>query len=224
VDEEDGDSRLLPRLHGISPESAKARLRVKGAWPTSTAYWVAALRETFEETGVLLQRGGQGRQGEFAAEKEAHGQSEAERSARAALLAGSKSFAQVLEMLDAELDAGSLEYTGHWLTPECEPRRYETRFFSAEVSRAAQVTTHEREMVDSVWITPAEALARNARGTLPLVLPTVFTLEELAPFPTPREALAHMRNRPVPLRLPRPERVDGGVLFHLTEPTDLPGS
>ena len=187
------------------------------------AYWVAALRETFEETGVLLRRKDQSRQGKLAAEKEAHGHSDAETAARIALLAGNKSFAEVLEMLDAELDAGSLEYSGHWLTPECEPRRYETRFFSAEVSRAAQVTTHEREMVDSIWITPAEALARNARGAFPLVLPTVFTLEELAPFPTPREALAHMRDRPVPLRLPRPERVDGGIRFHLTEPTDLPG-
>jgi len=127
-------------------------------------------------------------------------------------------------MLDTELDAGSLEYNGHWLTPECEPRRYETRIFSAEVQRDCQVTTHEREMVDSIWLTPAEALARNMEGAFPLVLPTVFTLEELAPFPTPREALAYMRDRPVPLRLPRPERVEGGILLHLTEPTGPPGS
>ncbi len=81
-------------------------------------------------------------------------------------------------------------------------------FFAAEVGADAQVTPHQKEMVEAQWLTPAEALSRNREGTLPLVFPTVFTLEELEPFKTPREALGFLRGRPVPRRLPILERTE----------------
>jgi len=211
VDRADSDPGILPRIHGITPESAQERLSPGEFEPPALAFWVAALRETFEETGILLYRrlGGE--------RPESSQQARAEALARSRLLAGEMSFKDVLETLDVSLDAGALEYNGHWITPECEPRRYETRFFTAEVKGNAQVAPHEKEMVDALWLTPADALTRNQEGTLPLVFPTLFTLEELEPFLTPREALEYLREKPVPRRLPKLERTEGGIGFHLAD-------
>lgn len=204
VDKEDGDATLLPRLQGITPEGAGNRLDPVGREPPAIAYWVAALRETFEETGVLLRQDPM--------DGKACGKA-ARILARSRLLAGEVDFTEVLEALDISLDAGALAYIGHWLTPECEPRRYDTRFFAAELKGDAEVIPHEREMVDSLWITPADALSRNSKGTFPLVLPTMVTLEELEPFPNPGEALAYLKEKEVTQLLPKPERAGGGVRF-----------
>jgi 8-oxo-dGTP pyrophosphatase MutT (NUDIX family) len=220
VDDDDGDPDLLPYLHGLTPDQAQERFRLGGS-PTGTtgeespgadsgppaiAYWVAAIRETFEETGILLMYGGSaGLEGSAASQ------------ARARLLDGGYPFRKVMEGLGVTLDADSLAYVGHWLTPECEPRRYETRFFVAEVEPGVVVRPYKKEMVDATWITPKEALTRNQDGGFPLVFPTLFTLEELRRFQTPEEAMALLRGRPVPRRLPRPERAEGGVLFKLAE-------
>lgn len=211
MDPEDGDRGNFPRLHGITPEIAQSCLGLGEGEPPALAYWLAALRETFEETGVLLHR----RTGKDP--PPSRRRLKAEALARSMLLANAVSFKDVLETLDVTLDAGALGYIGHWLTPECEPRRYDTRFFAAEVGGDAQVTPHEREMVEAQWLTPAEALSRNREGTLPLVFPTLFTLEELQPFKTPREALGYLRGRPVPRRLPVLERTEIGIGFHLAD-------
>ncbi len=222
VDVEDGDPRWLPYLQGLSPGRARERLHHGHSHPASHpppwAYWVAAIRETFEETGVLLwteRRKGwptdpRERAGEPPRVEEKH-----IALARSRLLKKEEGFLGILEGLGLDLDAGSLEYNGHWLTPECEPRRYETRFFVAEAKPDARVWPHESEMVDALWITPEEALARNRGGGFPLVFPTLFTLEELRRFSTPEEALDSFRDRPVPRRLPEPERAEGGVRFKL---------
>ena len=120
---------------------------------------------------------------------------------------------ETLEELRLTLDARTLVYSGHWLTPECEPRRYDTRFFMVEVHPEVPVRPHRREMTDHLWITPREALERNLTGEMPLVLPTLYTLEELDNFDTPGEALAHQAGKAVPRRLPVPERHGEGIRF-----------
>jgi len=179
--------------------------------PPALAYWVAALRETFEETGVLIHRRTD------RTKSESHHQTEAEALARSRLLIGEMSFMDVLENLDLRLDAEALEYSGHWVTPECEPRRYETRFFATEVRGDAVVTPHDKEMVEARWLTPTEALTGNQEGTLPLVFPTLFTLEGLELFQTPGKALDYLRGKPVPRRLPKLRRTQGGIGFYLED-------
>jgi 8-oxo-dGTP pyrophosphatase MutT (NUDIX family) len=211
VDRADDDSGIRSRLHGITLRDASRRLESSGSEPSALAFWVTALRETFEETGILLhRREGVGNPGPSPT-------TEIETLARNRLLSGEMSFKDVLEGLDLTLDAGALEYCGHWVTPECEPRRYETRFFAAEVRRGVSASPHAREAVVARWVTPADALTGNREGTLPLVFPTLSTLEELVPFRTPREALNHFRGKAVPRCLPKVERVPDGILFHLPD-------
>jgi len=220
VDQADGDSAFSSRVQGISSQEAAERLGSLPSDPPGLAFWIAAIRETFEETGVLLR----------APQDPAHRGStlqgdgpsvEAVASAREGLLARGRGFGEVLDELGVELDAGALEYCGHWLTPECEPRRYETRFFAAEVDPAARVNPYEREMVDAVWTTPSDALDRNQGGEFPLVVPTMATLDHLRAFDTPRAVLESLRGRAVPRLMPRPERAEGGICFRITgsEPT-----
>jgi 8-oxo-dGTP pyrophosphatase MutT (NUDIX family) len=196
LDPADDDDSNLALVHGLNGVPAPPL--------PPLPYWIAAARETFEETGVLLHRG------------EAP-EPEALVAARTKLLDGGAGLAEVLQDINRRLDAESMTYVGHWLTPECEPRRYETRFFVARVPPHARVSPHEKEMVDAVWISPSEALERNRSGAFRLVLPTLFTLAELQPFRTIDSALDHLRKQPVPRRLPIPERTDDGVLFRLSE-------
>jgi len=161
------------------------------------AYRVAAVREVYEETGVLLARDGAGRMAPDAASEP--------RLARwrEQLLSGRATLAQVLEAEGLALDLAALVCCAHWITPLAEPRRFDTRFFLARLPAGGQATADAREMTDEVWLTPAAALRRFQQGALPMVFPTVKMLEALAEFGSVEEALAAYRDRPVKTILPR---------------------
>ena len=74
---------------------------------------------------------------------------------------------------------------------------------------------HTAELSEAVWLTPAEALELNVRGDLPMVFPTIHTLESLLPYGDPAEALADLRGRPVPTLLPRLVTTQRGVAMEL---------
>jgi 8-oxo-dGTP pyrophosphatase MutT (NUDIX family) len=230
VDREDGHPGILAHLAGLSPEDAPARLRGrKGGRETAAlqqsppnAYFVAALRETFEETGILLRAppagchtvpvGGGSREGEI----------------RARLLEGRYTFRQALEELAPgestpdhpaeKLDAGSLRFIGRWVTPEPEPRRYDTRFFAVQVPSGCRVEPYRGEVEEALWLTPSEVLQRNRVGLIPLVYPTLRTLEELLPFREAAEALKHFQGREFPPLLPGLCRTPTGIRITVDEP------
>jgi 8-oxo-dGTP pyrophosphatase MutT (NUDIX family) len=192
VDDEDSDPALL-ELTGPVPRGADA------------AYWLAAVREMFEETGVLLARTSAG-----AACRDASADA-ALAHWRAALLSGGAGLLDVLRAESLRPDITRMVYCSHWITPVAEPRRYDTRFFLAELPAGCSATIDEREMSDAVWATAGDALARFGRGELPMVFPTVKTLQLLAPYPTVDAMLAAFREADVPTVLPRLVRTRDGV-------------
>lgn len=117
----------------------------------------------------------------------------------------------VLRALGARLDLGDMVYCGHWITPVAERRRYDTRFFLASVPADSAVRLDPREMTDALWLRPTEALDRFANGALPMVFPTVKTLESLASFASIGQALEAFRRRRIEPVLPRLVRTAGGV-------------
>jgi 8-oxo-dGTP pyrophosphatase MutT (NUDIX family) len=164
VDPEDLELDHDRHAAGPSPREWAAVLSVDD--PREAAgYVVAALRETWEETGILLSTGVFGG---------ARG-----RVARRALLAGSSPLAAHLQALDVRLATGALRYVGHWVTPEWLPRRFDTRFFVASVDRRARCTLHGDELAEFRWVRPAEALEAASHGSLKLLPPTVHTLRRL---------------------------------------------
>lgn len=192
VDAEDGDPALAEML-GAVPRGADA------------AYWLAAVREVFEETGVLLARSTAGAACADASADPtlAHW--------REALLAGDAALLDVLTSAQLRPDISRMVYCSHWITPVAEPKRYDTRFFLAELPEGCAATIDEREMSAAVWLTAGDALHRFRRGDLPMVFPTVKTIQLLEPFTSVDEMLAAFRGAAVPAVLPRLVRTRDGI-------------
>jgi 8-oxo-dGTP pyrophosphatase MutT (NUDIX family) len=199
VDPEDSDPRLLPRLGGLEPEEAARRLGLFQGVPPAIAYYMASVREAFEETGLWP-----GSQGPDPASPRVA-------EAREALLAGSAGFPEVMEELDLHIPGRNLEYIAHWITPVVEPRRYDTRFFAAVVDAGREARIDAREMTGALWLSPEDALERNLAGDLPMVFPTLHTLRQLAGGAPPEVLLERFRGQPVPAILPRLVRTPTGV-------------
>lgn len=84
----------------------------------------------------------------------------------------------------------------HWLTPEVEPRRYDTWFFAAELPEGEEAVADGQEASQGRWFRPVEAMGASERGELPLAPPTLRTLAELTAYPTVRAVLAAERHTP----------------------------
>jgi hypothetical protein len=144
-------------------------------------------------------------------------------AARRELLAGSAGLAGLLARLGVRLDTDRLRYWAWWVTPEVEPRRYDTRFFVAGLPADAAVTAHLAEAERERWLPPAEAAADQA---LPMLPPTRYTLRDLAGFGSVAEALAAAAGRRVERILPV---LDGAELAmpwgeRYPVPAPLPGA
>lgn len=212
VDEADARVELDPFIRGLSAEGAADRLGVKPGSRAGIAYYLAAVREAFEETGILI--GSTGRQEPVpcaAHDPEVDG-------ARVDLLEDRVSLVALLEARGWTVDLEAMEYVAHWITPLAEPRRYDTRFFLAAVNPESAVRLDEREMIAERWLTPAAALAEWSNDRLPMVFPTIKTLESLTGFSRIQDALHHFRGSAVPSILPRLVRTPTGVGIEIPEP------
>ena len=134
--------------------------------------YVAAIRELFEEAGVLLAvKAG----GELVVSWEEVGLNQW----RQALQQGQLSFATMLEQAGLWLDLSHLTYFSHWITPVTEPYRFDTRFFLAEFPAGQLAESDHLETTEGVWITPQTALDRYAAGDFKLAFPTLLHVQWL---------------------------------------------
>jgi hypothetical protein len=101
------------------------------------------------------------------------------------------------------LATDELVYFAHWITPAIRPKRFDTRFFIAQLGPNVDVQTDRKEVFDRVWVTPAEAAEMHERGELDLMRPTLANLELLAPYASSQEAVEAMRQIQVPTILPK---------------------
>lgn len=206
VDEADRDPGIDQRWAGPPLAAWAERLGLPVA--DARGHVVAACRETLEEAGLLLATPAPG------AEAVAEGRRE--------LLDGSGGLAGLLARLGVRLDTGRLRYWAWWVTPEEEPRRYDTRFFLAEAAAGAAVTAHLAEAERERWLPPGEAAADLG---LPMLPPTRYTLRDLAAHTSVDEALAAAAGRRVERILPV---LDGAELVmpwreRYPVPVPLPG-
>lgn len=188
LDSADYAQEMTALCAGIDDEHASSTLGVEQG---GLAYWVAAIRECFEEAGLLI------------GYRDAIGQrpldaSDAPRLAmlRSHLAEKKQSFAELL--LGAQLRAATdqLVYYSHWVTQPGRPRRYDTRFFVAPAP-ADQIAMHDNsETVAHLWVRPAQALELSQRGELNLMFPTIKTLESLTRFGNVKDLMAFARTKP----------------------------
>ena len=159
-------------LRWAGPSAQEWAQRMDCGQSEARGFIAAAVREVFEETGVLL-AGTDGEGGRLA-------DPAARRRARAALEVGEIPLSQLLEETGTDLRSDLLTYRAHWVTPEIEPRRYDTRFFVAELPAGQEPDGDTSEAEEAAWVRPEDALARHADGALALMPPTLVCLEDLA--------------------------------------------
>lgn len=186
-------------------------LAPKTAAAPDRAFWIAAVRETFEEAGLLLARlpdaehvvGADDARRLVAAERGAPRQG---RSAR---------FAEMLQRERLHVAADHMIYFGHWITPTWAPKRFDTHFFLTAAPVEQRENFDRSESSEAVWISPREALRQADAGTRQLVAVTRFKLELLDTWPNVATALATARQRKVVTVLPRMEETPAGKMLKI---------
>lgn len=209
VDKADRDPEVAALIDGPTP--AEWAERLERADPAEAMGFVAAaLRETFEETGILLARAAPSGPSRI-------DDAESLATTRRALLDGVVTLRQAAVGSGVRLAGDALTYLARWVTPEPEPRRYDTLFFLARAPDGAECVKHEGEMTDALWCTPAETLLRFEKGEMKLLPPTVHTLRRLAGFASVEDARAALRDAPVPCITPRMRSHPEGVAIEIPE-------
>ena len=155
----------------------------------------AAVRETFEESGVLLASSLDG-----APLDPASAQWEAD---RLALMARERSLSEVFVARQVTLRADLLRPWAHWITPEAEPRRYDTKFFTAAVPEGQEPRDVSGEADEAAWVRVADALAENEQGTRLMLPPTLVTLTDLVGHATVADVLTAAPKQPLTPVVPR---------------------
>jgi len=201
VDAEDAGPHAEALADGLDEGAASARLDMpEGA----LAHWVAVIRETFEEAGVLLAR---------SPDRPAPISFDAvdvrERFAahRGEVDAGRALLTDVIRAENLRLATDLIHYTARWITPPGPPRRYDTRFFIARAPVGQVPSADRTEAVAAEWMRPVDALERFAEGELLMLPPTVGMLRILSGFTSAAEAVGSARlQQDTP---DRPARVGG---------------
>src|ERR1700737_2811731 len=177
----------------------------EGLDPGALSFRIAAIRETFEESGILLARP-QGSKALVDAKRAAA----IEAGSRAALSEGKTTFPEVLTKIGLLLALDELVPYAHWITPEGMPKRFDTWFFLA-AAPPEQVGAHDgKESTDSIWVSPREALAGGETGRFKLPFPTTRNLIKLGKQASVKAALDDSRGRSVVTVMPVMTKLNGG--------------
>ena len=157
------DKAVHAHCGGLTAREADARLGTSGE---GLDYYSAAIRELFEETGVLL--------------SDVDRVAEGPDAARDALNDGSDNWADFVKRNKLQLECGELHYFAHWITPPTQVRRYSTRFFIAALPNGQHASHCGGELTESCWATANETLKAGSDGRVKLHFPTIKSLESIA--------------------------------------------
>lgn len=198
VDPNDGSSEICSYCKGLIPEEAQKILGASISPEESLAYWIAGIRELFEEAGVLL---AYDQEGELFHLRNAMEQ-ERFSHCRDLLQKGKLTLLEMAreEKLSFALD--QLYYYAHWITPEARSERFDTRFFLACHPVGQEASYDQKETTAEVWLNPRKALEENLTGQVILSPPTLKTLEDLSRFESVEDVINSLKNNEIRPILP----------------------
>jgi len=192
ADSQDFDDALIPLISTPNPDAD-----MRGAE-------VSAIREAFEECGILLAYA-QGSESMIDGKK-----LESIQHYREPLNSGEVLLKDFLKKENLVLACDQLTRFAHWITPPMMPKRFDTHFYLA-LAPQDHVAIHDGyESVDSVWIDPAQAVAEADAGQRTIIFPTKLNLEKLATWTTPEEAIQTAKKTDIVSVLPWTEKRDDG--------------
>jgi 8-oxo-dGTP pyrophosphatase MutT (NUDIX family) len=192
----------------LTAQDAAARLGGALGPRVALGYWVGAIREAFEEVGVLLAYGPDGGFVSITDDKRARFE-----AYRSACQAENRAFFDMLRAERLTLATDRLSYFAHWITPEENPIRFDTRFFAAVTPPGQEAVADGHEIVDVRWLTADETLEAIRRKEISLRTPTIKNLEIVGTAASAGggavAAVAAVGRREVPTIRPRVLTVDG---------------
>ncbi|MBA2662293.1 MAG: NUDIX hydrolase [Bradymonadaceae bacterium] len=220
LDEGDCSAVAAERVRGIGAEEACGRLREDIDGFKGLGLFLAGVRETFEEAGILLACSATS--GELVDLTSDVAVAARFGAYRKALIGGELSLSELARREDLVIPLDRVGYFAHWITPYLEHRRFDTRFFVA-LAPANQHPLHDAvETTDSLWVRPLEAIEQYRAGALLLAPPTLRTLEQLARFASAQAALAFAKTHDPPTILPHFVEQDGSVALLLPGDRQFP--
>ena len=178
----------LRRSHGLSPTAARKVIGSHFSPQEALGLWVAAIRELFEEVGILLAVTADGRLASIDRDLNQHLVEK-----HTALLAGDFSFNALLEAENLQCDMTQLAYFSYWQTPSQFKVRFDTRFFLASLPADHPPLATSPEVAHSIWLSPDHALQLFSKGTLPMIFPTFASLRTLADFDSLESLVAEFK-------------------------------
>jgi 8-oxo-dGTP pyrophosphatase MutT (NUDIX family) len=219
VDEADAAPEVCELCDGLDDEEASERLRVDRG---GLSYWVAAIRECFEEAGVLLARRADDPNGPLVTITDPDGSARFA-EARKKIHDGTLSLGELCRREGLRLATDTIHYVSHWVTPFGETRRFDTRFFLAGAPEGQDALHDDMETIESLWVRPSEAFARHESGEVVLMPPTLSNLRFVSGHPSAAAVLevARRMGTPPPIQ-PRLRLADDGRLLAIVMP-DEPG-
>ena len=178
VDLDDESLEICSLSKGMTFEEAQTILRGTFSPEESFAHWVAAIRELFEEAGVLLAYHQKGNLFQI------RNRDEQEKFLlyRKLLQEGKMNICEIAQKEDLLFALDQLHYYAHWITPEAQSQRFDTRFFLTRYPSGQEASHDQKETTAGIWITPKKALEENLKGDVILSPPTLKTLEDLSRF------------------------------------------
>ena len=176
VDNEDSENNILDYCQGLDDKQASSILSLNEG---GLGYWVACVRECFEESGVLLAYRENGHLFKPSLDEKI-----ILNDLRRQLNDDSIVFIDILKKLNLRLALDRILYLSHWVTPKIESRRYSTRFFITSIPNDQEAIHDGYEAVDSLWIKIEKALNDYEQGTFPIIMPTIKNLEAIAGYPS----------------------------------------
>jgi 8-oxo-dGTP pyrophosphatase MutT (NUDIX family) len=171
---DDADAAAAASCVALTDSLASERL---GIAQGGIAFWIAAIRESFEEAGVLL-----GYRNRRLIDLSEAATRDRFADYRDAVHRGELSFVDLCRREQLALATDRVHYFSHWITPLGPPRRYDTRFFLAHMPENQETAHHAGELEDGLWVRPADALAHHATGRWTMIFPTLTTLRSLARY------------------------------------------
>ena len=195
IDPGDNPEDAARWCRGLEVKAAAQRLSLEAVPRTALGYWIGAIRETFEEAGLLLAVDADGRDVDITPARFA--------DYRKACHRDNPAFWAMVRGERLQLATDRLVYFAHWITPEEQPLRFDTRFFAAPAPAGQEASGDDFEMTDLKWLTPQEAVDAQTRGEISLRNPTVKNLMLFDGARDTAHALDRLKDRVVTTIRPR---------------------
>lgn len=206
VDDADHAAELEPYCRGLDDRNASRQLGIESG---GLAYWVASIRECFEEAGILL---AERRDGTALTVRDGD---------RHAVHDGTLSMVELCRREDLVIDLSTTQYVDHWITPVGERRRFDTRFFVTEAPEGQDGLHDDKETDRSRWVRPRAALDQHGAGDLMMMPPTVKNLRWLAGFASADDVVTAGREITEPATtLPKIRTDEAGEFVGVSMPGD----